>query len=390
MAEIIKELKLRKANGEETSAQIMASYLGTEENNYTYIDIKNLLENNNTIVYGTCSSVPNSSIKVIILEDENIELKNNTIFCIKFTYTNSTIKTQFQINGATYPIVVSGQQITASSMTQYGGVAGSTLQYLFRDDTFIWIGGIDRDTDTNTDTKVTQTVTATNSEYPLLAKSSTEVSTITDTSRFASGVTLNPYYNRIQFSNDGTLIGHVMDSGFVFRNSDYTSFISSQVTEDGASLDVYDNSNSHVSIGQGSITATGTLRSTHLYINNSKVDDFVVSQGVSSITGWRYRVWKSGIKECWGTVSLSQAANTWTTWGGLYMSDYTSIVTYPVTFSSRPVEIAQAGESNSGYSAGLVPGGLNSTSACGKYQFSRGSQCTAAAELKVLIYAIGV
>lgn len=44
-----------------------------------------------------------------------------------------------------------------------------------------------------TDTKVTQTVdTSSNAAYPLLAKNTTATATITDTSRFTSGVTLNP------------------------------------------------------------------------------------------------------------------------------------------------------------------------------------------------------
>ena len=47
-------------------------------------------------------------------------------------------------------------------------------------------------TDSDTNTKVTQTVTTTSGEYPILAKNTTATATITDTSRFASGVTLNP------------------------------------------------------------------------------------------------------------------------------------------------------------------------------------------------------
>ena len=51
--------------------------------------------------------------------------------------------------------------------------------------------------DNNTDTKVTQTVTTTSAEYPLLAKATSAVSTVTDTARFAAAVTLNPSTGKI-------------------------------------------------------------------------------------------------------------------------------------------------------------------------------------------------
>ena len=52
--------------------------------------------------------------------------------------------------------------------------------------------------DTNTDTKVTQTVTTTNAEYPILASADAKkTATSTTTTRFDSGITLNPGTNTI-------------------------------------------------------------------------------------------------------------------------------------------------------------------------------------------------
>ena len=75
----------------------------------------------------------------------------------------------------------SGTVVTLAHDTQYKLTAGGT-SVLFK-----------TPADSNTDTKVTQTVdTSNDASYPLLAKNTTATATITDTSRFTSGVTLNP------------------------------------------------------------------------------------------------------------------------------------------------------------------------------------------------------
>lgn len=75
----------------------------------------------------------------------------------------------------------SGTVVTLAHDTQYKLTAGGT-SVLFK-----------TPADSNTDTKVTQTVdTSNDAAYPILAKNTTATSTVTDTSRFTSGVTLNP------------------------------------------------------------------------------------------------------------------------------------------------------------------------------------------------------
>ena len=350
MAEIIKELKLRKANGEETSAEIMASYLGTEGNNYTYTDIKNLLENNKgTIAYGTCSSAASSSTKVIILEDENTKLKNNTIFCIKFTYTNSVIKPKFQITGATYPIVVYGQQITASSMTQYGGLAGSTLQYLFRDDIFIWIGGIDRDTDTNTDTKVKQNISTNKAEYPILiSNTANATSTETNEVQFAAGIVIDPSSNTIKCYDDNSYTSISPYNIFIQGEVDELSVRASSIggpfelypPKYGMLLDsdlvICDSSQKE----QSWFTPSGGIAAKNFILNTGTgsmlVSDHVVAEGTNDY--WRWRKWSSGKAECWGSSPAFSA--TVSAWGSLYAADeVVASMPYPVEFTSIPVVV---------------------------------------------------
>ena len=62
------------------------------------------------------------------------------------------------------------------------------------------------------DTKVTQTVATDNAEYPLLVKSTTETSTVTSTSKFASTVTLNPSTGTISASAISTT-GNITATG---------------------------------------------------------------------------------------------------------------------------------------------------------------------------------
>ena len=54
-----------------------------------------------------------------------------------------------------------------------------------------------------------------------------------------------------------------------------------------------------------------------LYIKNNKVSDFVVSEGKCDF--WTYRMWNSGIAECWGQTSETTVSVT-SEWGSLYDS----------------------------------------------------------------------
>lgn len=57
--------------------------------------------------------------------------------------------------------------------------------------------------------KVTQTVAADNDDYPILVKNSSGTTTVTDTSKFASGVTVNPSSGNISATSfTGKLIGN--------------------------------------------------------------------------------------------------------------------------------------------------------------------------------------
>ena len=63
-----------------------------------------------------------------------------------------------------------------------------------------------------------------------------------------------------------------------------------------------------------------------------EIKDYVIGEGTSG--DWSYRIWSSGIKECWyrGTDNV-EVTNAW---GSGYYSSINSVADYPVTFSSPP------------------------------------------------------
>lgn len=98
--------------------------------------------------------------------------------------------------------------------------------------------------------------------------------------------------------------------------------------------------------------------------------DYITAQGTSGI--WTYRKWASGIKECWGTYSFSGTFDG-NTWGNMYVGRRNERISYPFSFSSRPMEnIVGRCATNAAWiypdSGGL---GLNTTTSTGCYTMAR-------------------
>ena len=106
-------------------------------------------------------------------------------------------------------------------------------------------------------------------------------------------------------------------------------------------------------------------------INGSEID-FVSVQGTSGI--WTYRIWNSGVAECWGTYTASIAISTSSPAYGGYRSSELSIPAFPITFDNAPSVTATA-NSASGYWVNNI----NSiTTTGGKFYLSAGSSLSAA------------
>ena len=66
-------------------------------------------------------------------------------------------------------------------------------------------------------------------------------------------------------------------------------------------------------------------------LHSGNVSDYITSQGTSGI--WRYRVYNSGVKECWGVVTTSVTGQG--SWGYGYLG-YTAYQSFPFTFARIP------------------------------------------------------
>ena len=104
--------------------------------------------------------------------------------------------------------------------------------------------------------------------------------------------------------------------------------------------------------------------------------DCVIEEGVSG--GWTYRLWDSGVAECWKTVQHSTTVAT--AWGGLYVGNAVARQNYPFTFAAKPVEIVSL---TSGSKMGfLYPEqngyGVNGVSASAQYNVCSLSSYTSA------------
>lgn len=91
-------------------------------------------------------------------------------------------------------------------------------------------------------------------------------------------------------------------------------------------------------LGLATINQSDNISPTPINQNMEKLDalgvDYIVSQGTSG--NWRYRRWKSGTYECWGTYTQQSASpNVDNSYGVFSMG-------YPVTFAEPPCVFVSA------------------------------------------------
>lgn len=125
----------------------------------------------------------------------------------------------------------------------------------------------------------------------------------------------------------------------------------------------------------------GELSVKKIRCNDYDMVDFVAQQGTSGI--WTYRVWESGIKECWGIYTASIAVNTSAAAYGGYRSAQISMPAFPIVFTDPPVITATAGSATGFWVNNIVP-----SSTGGKFYLSAGASL-AAANRSINFHVIG-
>lgn len=113
--------------------------------------------------------------------------------------------------------------------------------------------------------------------------------------------------------------------------------------------------------------------------------DYVIHSGTDGI--WTYRLWKSGIAECWGTTSVK--AEVKTNVSQLFRSNKLAAVEYPTitTFKENPMEVATlAGVENA--FTWLVGQKSNSKTASGEY-FIMSTEKLTEKDFKITLHITG-
>ena len=106
--------------------------------------------------------------------------------------------------------------------------------------------------------------------------------------------------------------------------------------------------------------------------------DWVIEQGTQEVDGvnWTYRLWNSGIGECWGNLTFAATCNT--AWGGLYVSGALpgTAVEYPFNFIELPtVNVSLSRGAAGAFVIASGSGGVEPTVYhSGGYEIARGPQ----------------
>lgn len=81
----------------------------------------------------------------------------------------------------------------------------------------------------------------------------------------------------------------------------------------------------------GNLAVTGTLGVSG--ISSAPIDDYIVAHGTCDF--WTYRMWASGVAECWGRTDISSITVT-SAWGSLYESSNVMYSYFPGGVSDYP------------------------------------------------------
>jgi len=162
-----------------------------------------------------------------------------------------------------------------------------------------------------------------------------------------------------------------------------------QITRANMGIRFFDDGGTIGGIGSGNVWSGGggfggVAGKMTLYLANGNVGNQMVAAGDSVIakgttSGWHWRTWYSGFKECWYKRTANVACTS--AWGNQYTSGGWSRLTYPFTFSSAPHEIVTSPGSSttSSGSCWVIPYGNSSgptTTQTGQYQVVRPTSTT--------------
>lgn len=159
--------------------------------------------------YATCPTEAATAAKVATVEDsQSFTLGKGAMIFVKFTNANTVANPTLNVNNTGAKNIYRYGTTAPSTSAATSWQAGSVVCLVYDGSYWQMVGWLNDNT--NTDTKVTETVATDSAEYPILTKNTTATATITDTAKFAAGVTINPSSKTVTATTfKGNLTGNV-------------------------------------------------------------------------------------------------------------------------------------------------------------------------------------
>lgn len=146
--------------------------------------------------FALCDTAAATAAKVATVEDSlTFSLVKGAMVFVKFTNANGVASPTLNVNNTGAKNIYRYGTTAPSTSAATSWQAGSVVCFIYDGSYWQMVGWLNDNT--NTDTKVTETVATDSAEYPILTKNTTATATITDTAKFAAGVTINPSSKQI-------------------------------------------------------------------------------------------------------------------------------------------------------------------------------------------------
>ena len=223
-----------------------------------YIDGVGFTGAADVIHYGSCSTDAATVEKVVACT--NYALKTGGRITVKFTVTNTAANPTLNVNSTgAKAIYYRGTAIGTGYL-----VANRTYEFVYNGTQYELVGDIN----TDTNTKVTQTLTTTNAEYAILGMAdAAATANKTNTTRFASAITINPRSGAVTAKKHiGTISAYGTDTAILSAKSDKSERKIISVTEPSADL----NYGKNVEISSGGVMIIGAGESPDSCTNELK------------------------------------------------------------------------------------------------------------------------
>ena len=187
---------------------------------YLWGKIKSFVNNHTTVA--TCSTVADTSAKVVTINDSSWSLQKGCIIGVKFTNTNTATNVTLNVNNTGAKSIYYNASVYTGSSGDVCGTTNRTIYYMYDGTYWVWVSG---GRDANDDNKTAQTATTTNADYEVLFSGTADNTTRTEQTRKNSNLKFNPSTGNLQATQ---LNGKTIGSDPKFTDTTYSDATTSE------------------------------------------------------------------------------------------------------------------------------------------------------------------